>query len=92
MAYVTSKAGLVTVTQALAKALAPNVRVNGVAPGIAVFPESYTQAVRDSLVRRVPLARAGAPEAVARTVRFLVDSAPYITGQIIAVVGGRSVV
>jgi len=91
LAYEASKAALATITKALARALAPSVRVNGVALGIAVFPESYSESFRESLVRRVPLGRAGTPEDVAGAVRFLVESAPYVTGEIIAVDGGRSV-
>jgi pteridine reductase len=70
--------------------LAPEIRVNAVAPGIAVFPEHYPQELREKLIARVPLQRAGAPEDMARAVRFLVES-PYITGQIIHVDGGRSI-
>lgn len=90
LAYVSSKAALAAMTRALAKALAPGVSVNGVAPGIAVFPETYEEALRRTLVDRVPLKRAGTPEDIARTVRFLVESGDYITGQIVNVDGGRS--
>ena len=78
-------------TKALARALAPVIQVNGVAPGIAAFPEGYSAELRDRLVDEVPLRRAGTPEEVARLVRFLVESADYITGQIIAIDGGRNV-
>lgn len=90
LAYVSSKAALAAMTRALAKALAPGVCVNGIAPGIAVFPESYDEELRRALVERVPLKRAGTPEDIARTVRFLVESGDYITGQIVNVDGGRS--
>ncbi len=92
LAYCSSKAALVAATKALARALAPHVCVNGVAPGIAVFPESYPENVRRHLTSRVPLARPGSPEEVAVLVRFLVESADYITGQIILIDGGRSLV
>lgn len=92
LAYCSSKAALVAVTKSLAKALAPNVQVNAVAPGIAEFPAEYTIAQQAALVSKVPLKRAGAPQDVARTVRFLVESGDYITGEIIAVDGGRSLV
>lgn len=92
LAYCASKAGLVAVTRSLAKALAPTVRVNGVAPGIAEFPDDYDDATRTRLVREVPLDRAGTPAEVASLVRYLVESGRYITGQVIAIDGGRSVV
>jgi pteridine reductase len=92
LSYAVSKGGLVTLTRALARALAPAVRVLGVAPGIAVFPEEYDQELRAKLVRRVPLRREGTPDEVARLVRFLIESGDYITGQIVAIDGGRSVV
>jgi pteridine reductase len=90
LAYCASKAGLVAVTKALARALAPEVQVNGVAPGIAVFPDAYSDELRRELVDRVPLSRPGTPEEVALLVRFLVESADYITGQIVPIDGGRS--
>ena len=92
LAYCASKAGLVAVTKALARALAPEVQVNGVAPGIAVFPDAYSGELRRQLVGRVPLSRPGTPEEVALLVRFLVESADYITGQIVPIDGGRSLV
>jgi len=92
LAYCASKAGLVAVTKALARALAPEVQVNGVAPGIAVFPDAYSNGLRRQLVGRVPLSRPGTPEEVALLVRFLVESADYITGQIVPIDGGRSLV
>lgn len=91
LAYGASKAALASLTRGLARALAPRIQVNGVAPGIAEFPEEFDQDRRDALARRVPMQRAGSPEDIARTVRFLVDGPDYITGQIIAVDGGRSV-
>ncbi len=92
LAYCASKAGLVAATKALARALAPDIQVNGVAPGIAVFPDAYSEDLRRRLVSRVPLGRPGTPEEVADLVRFLVESADYITGQIVPIDGGRSLV
>ncbi len=92
LAYCSSKAALVALTKGLAKALAPQIRVNGVSPGIAVFPESYSPDLRRRLTEQVPLRREGTPEEIARVVRFLAETAEYITGQIIAVDGGRSIV
>lgn len=89
LAYCASKAGLVALTKALARGLAPDIHVNGVAPGIAIFPEDYTQEERERLTRRVPLGRPGTPEDIAAVVRFLVQTADYMTGEIIRVDGGR---
>ncbi len=92
LAYCSSKAALVALTKGLARALAPAIQVNGVAPGIAVFPESYSEQQRESLVAQVPLRRAGTAEEVARLVRFMVESGDYMTGEIVHLDGGRSVV
>lgn len=89
LAYFASKSGLASMTKALARALAPAVRVNAVAPGIAVFPESYDDRTRQTLVSRVPLGREGMPEDVAGAVRYLVMEGTYITGETIVVDGGR---
>ncbi len=89
LAYQSSKAGLACLTRTLARTLAPEVRVNGVAPGLAVFPESYTAMQRDRLTRQVPLGRAGSPEDVASMVCHLATSCRYVTGEIIRVDGGR---
>ena len=91
LAYCASKAALVNLTQSLAKALAPAVRVNAVAPGIAVFPEHYDQSQRAALTAKVPMKRPGTPGDIARAVAFLCAGADYITGQVIAVDGGRSI-
>ena len=91
-AYSIAKAGLAALTRSLAVELAPDVRVNGVAPGAILWPEQadggQTQA---DILARIPLARSGSPSDIAGAVRFLLEEAPYITGQIIAVDGGRSV-
>jgi pteridine reductase len=87
-AYCASKAALARVTECLALELAPEIRVNGVAPGTVLWPEGYGAARRRELAARIPLGRAGQPDDVARAVRFLAE-APYVTGAIIPVDGGR---
>ena len=87
-----AKSGLVSLTKALARALAPSITVNGISPGIALFPESYEDRLRESLIAQVPLKRAGTPNDIASAVRFLAETADYMTGQVINVDGGRSVV
>ena len=92
--YSIAKAGLAMLTQSLAKELAPNIRVNGVAPGTILWPEdkaTLNESVKENILNKVPLKRQGTPEDIARTVLFLAHDAPYITGQIINVDGGRSV-
>ena len=90
--YGPAKAGLAMLTRSLAKDLAPEVRVNGVSPGAILWPEDgMSDKAEQSILKQVPLKRMGEPEDIARTILFLVKDAPYITGQIIAVDGGRSV-
>ncbi len=90
--YCAAKAGLLGLTRALALELAPEVRVNGVAPGAIEWPDDgqFPAAERQAIVAHTLLGRIGAPSDIARTVRFLLFDAPYITGQIIPVDGGRS--
>ncbi len=90
LAYCASKAALSAMTKSLARALAPEIQVNGVAPGIALFGDQFPSDKRDALAQRVPLGRAGTPQEVAELVRFLVESGDYITGQTIPIDGGRS--
>ena len=92
--YCAAKAGLAGLTRALALELAPHVRVNAIAPGPILWPEdgSFDAAAQANVVSRTLLKRGGDPADIARTVRFLLADAPYVTGQIIAVDGGRSVV
>ncbi len=79
-------------TRSLAKDLAPEVRVNGVAPGAILWPEDdMSDATKDSILEQIPLERAGEPADIAGCVLFLVRDADYVTGQIIAVDGGRSI-
>jgi len=87
--YCASKAGLVALSKGLARALAPEVRVNAVAPGPVMLPEDMSEAEREVVLRRTPLQREGSPEDVARAVRFLVETADFTTGASLAVDGGR---
>lgn len=90
--YGPAKAALAMLTKTLAKDLAPEVRVNGVSPGAILWPdEGMPEKVAQSIVSQVPMKRVGDPTDIARTVLFLIKDAPYITGQIIAVDGGRSI-
>ena len=90
--YSVAKAGLAALTRSLAVELAPAVRVNGVAPGAIAWPEDgqFEAGERERIVATTPLARVGAPEDIAQAVHFLA-CAPFVTGQIIAVDGGRSI-
>jgi len=89
--YSMAKAANAMMVKALARELAPHVRVNGVAPGAILWPEGETgEQSKAHALPRIPLGRAGTPEHIARTVLFLA-STDYITGQIIAVDGGRSI-
>jgi len=92
--YSIAKAGLAMLTRSLARELAPEIRVNGVAPGAILWPEDPDDTwgkQQQAILRRVPLGRTGTPEDIADAV-FYLASAPYVTGQILAVDGGRSVV
>jgi pteridine reductase len=90
--YGPAKAGLAMLTRSLAKDLAPEVRVNGVAPGAILWPENgLSDSVKQTILRQVPLARVGDPDDIAGCVLYLVQDANYVTGQIIAVDGGRSI-
>lgn len=92
LVYGPAKAGLAMLTRSLAKDLAPDIRVNGVSPGAILWPdEGHNDTAIDSILRQVPLKRAGNPEDVAGCVLYLVRDAEYVTGQIIAVDGGRSI-
>lgn len=92
--YSVAKAGLTALTRALAQEMAPQVRINAVAPGVIIWPEGEEwndEEKRRKIVAHTLLKREGEPEDVARTVQFLLIDAPYITGQVIAVDGGRSI-
>ncbi len=91
--YCAAKAGLAGLTRALALELAPDVRVNGVAPGAVLWPDSdaFDEAERRRIVEHSLLKRSGSAADIAAAVRYLLADAPYVTGQILAVDGGRSV-
>jgi pteridine reductase len=92
LVYSIAKAGLVALTRSLALELAPEIRVNAVAPGAVAWPEDgqFEPAERERIVATTPLARLGSPEEIARAVHFLA-TAPFVTGQILSVDGGRSI-
>lgn len=90
--YCAAKAGLLMVTQALARDLGPEIRVNAVSPGPILWPETgaVDESAQRAIVNSTALKRLGEPDDIASTVEFLATGAPYITGQILAVDGGRS--
>lgn len=91
--YSVAKAGLVTLTKSLAQELSPEVRVNAVAPGPVMWPENnpqFDEVYRQRVISQTLLKRIGEGDDVAKAVRFLIQDAPFITGQVIAVDGGRS--
>nr|WP_236744373.1 SDR family oxidoreductase [Marinobacter similis] len=91
--YCASKAGLAALTKSWAKDLAPSVRVNGVSPGAILWPEGEAELDRthqQAILEKTPLARTGTPEDIAGAIAFLLCDAPFITGQILPVDGGRS--
>jgi len=89
--YCAAKAGLAMLTMSLAKELGPEVRVNGVAPGAILWPaNNMTEHTKNLILERTALKRPGQPIDIAKTILFLIKDADYITGQIIAVDGGRS--
>lgn len=91
--YSAAKAGLLMLTQSLARELGPAVRVNAIAPGTILWPErGLDVSVKAQILERTPLKRAGSPDDIARTILFLIADAPYISGQVLAVDGGRSIV
>jgi pteridine reductase len=91
--YCISKCGLDMMTKVLAKELGPCIRVNSVAPGAILWPEgenSLSDEYKQKIIKKVALQRAGEAQDIAKTVLFLVEQGKYITGQIIAVDGGRA--
>jgi len=91
--YSVAKAGLVTLTKSLAHEMAPDVRVNAVAPGPVMWPEDnpqFDEVYRKRVISQTLLKRIGEGDDVAKAVRFLIQDAPFMTGQVIAVDGGRS--
>ena len=92
--YTAAKGGLLALTRALARDLAPEIRVNGVAPGTILWPDDEAwrdEVSRQRIINQTALKRIGEPDDIAATVQFLLADAPYITGQVIAVDGGRSI-
>ncbi len=90
--YGAAKAGLAMLTRALARELAPAIRVNGIAPGAVLWPDDgLADSTREAIIRQIPLKRPGKPEDIAGCVLYLVRDADYVTGQIITVDGGRSI-
>jgi len=89
--YSVSKGMLITITQGLAKALAPEVQVNAVVPGTVLLSEGYGEKKRESIVKGTLLKRIGDPVDIAKTVLFLVEGSDFITGQVVVVDGGQSI-
>lgn len=90
--YGSAKSGLAMLTKSLARDLAPSVRVNGIAPGMILWPENEpSESIKKSILDQIPLKRSGSPEDIASCALFLIKDAPYITGQIIPIDGGRSI-
>ncbi len=88
--YCMAKAALLMMTKSLARELAPTIRVNGIAPGAILWPsQQLAEADKAAILQQIPLQRTGTPDDIANTVLFLLQS-PYISGQLIAVDGGRS--
>lgn len=88
--YAASKAGLAILTRALAKELAPEIRVNGVAPGAILFAPFVSSEQREKIIQKIPFKRSGEVKDIAEAVVFLSEQARYITGEILVVDGGRS--
>ena len=92
--YSVAKAGLAGLTRALALELGPDVRVNGVAPGAILWPdgdEHFAPSEKGRIAEQTPLKRIGSPEDVAGAVKYLLFDAPFVTGQVLAVDGGRGI-
>jgi len=91
--YSVAKAGLVGLTRSLARELAPDVRVNAVAPGPILWPdeEVFDELARQRIISHTPLRREGSPDDVAKAVHYLLSEAPYVTGETINVDGGRHI-
>jgi pteridine reductase len=91
LAYCASKAALANLTLGLARELAPEVTVNGIAPGVVAWPDGMPEAEKEKYLRRVPLGRSGTPADVAEMVLYLATTGSYVTGQILRLDGGRSI-
>ena len=84
-----SKAGVIMLTKGLARALAPDIAVNAIAPGAVLLPEDWDEQARQHIVETTPLKRLGSPEDVVAAVRFLLEGTDYATGTILVIDGGR---
>ncbi len=90
--YSVAKAGLATLTRSLARELGPDIRVNGIAPGPVLWPEQPMSAeLQQEIISKTALKRQGSPQDIARAALYFAKDAPYVTGQILAVDGGRSI-
>jgi pteridine reductase len=89
MAYSVSKAGVIMLTRTLARALAPEVTVNAIAPGTISFPEDAPE-IAEEFIRKAPLKRTGSADDISDAVMYFIQ-APFVTGQVLAVDGGRSI-
>lgn len=90
--YSAAKAGLIMLTRSLARELGPEVRVNGIAPGPVLWPEhGLAPELQEEIIRKTLLQRHGEPDDIARAVLFFAKNAPFVTGQILAIDGGRSI-
>lgn len=91
LAYIVSKGALDTLTRVLARALAPEVNVVGIAPGVAAWPDDYSDERRAQLTAKIPLGRAGSAEEIAAAVEFVLRDGDYISGATLPIDGGRHV-
>lgn len=89
--YCVSKAGVICLTQALAKTLAPHIQVNAIAPGPILLPKNFSKQEKRRIIEGTPLRKIGSPEDIARTVLFLIEGSDFITGATYLVDGGRSI-
>jgi NAD(P)-dependent dehydrogenase (short-subunit alcohol dehydrogenase family) len=87
--YCISKAGVIALTQVLAKTLAPTIQVNAVAPGTVLLPEEFDDHEKEKIIQGTPLRRIGSPEDVVQAVLFLIEGGDFITGHTLVVDGGR---
>ncbi|RMF93265.1 MAG: SDR family oxidoreductase [Candidatus Schekmanbacteria bacterium] len=87
--YCASKAGLIMLTQCLAVALAPEIQVNAIAPGMITLPDSYSDEIRERIVKRIPLKKTGKFEDIAKAVVFLLSESNFTTGEVLTIDGGQ---
>ena len=91
VAHSVSKAGVVMLTKVLALSLAPDVTVNGIAPGAVLVPEDYSAEERERLARSTPLRRLGSPSDVVAALLYLLEGGDFVTGEILVADGGRHI-